>query len=149
MEVTPKSYSGKERRLLPIGRRSNDGQCVQHDFIQEVTKARRRMIDEAIGELKMDIRGLMSWKVFTFLAMFSVMVVGSGFGFFGVKIDKLDDQQVKATKEITKSLTDIVTSQAVMLSKFGEIETRTKTLEDRQNVLRDASIKHLTDEHKK
>lgn len=97
----------------------------------------------------MDIRGLMSWKVFTFLATFAVLVVGSGFGFFGMKIDKLDEQQAKATKEITKSLTDIVTSQAVMLSKFGEIENRAKILEERQNVLRDASIKHLTDEHKK
>ena len=84
----------------------------------------------------MGIDKMVSWKIFAFLFTFSVLVVGSGFGFFGSKLEKISDKQEVYMDSLQSTIAGIATTQAVMMSKFIDIEKR-------QDILRDQNIKMM------
>ena len=138
----------KERRNGEPGRRSYDrGYCVDHPFIQGATKDHRELVCGKIAALKLEVAKMVSWKIYAFLFGFSVLVVGSGFGFFGTQIGKLSDKHETAMDTIQLSLGKLETNQAVMFSeaKLNQvlILKEIDVIKQRQDVLRDMSIKSL------
>lgn len=81
---------------------------------------------------------MVSWKIFAFLFTFSVLVVGSGFGFFGSSINKLSDRQEASMDQLQTIVSGMAATQAVMMVKVTEIEKR-------QDILRDQNIKMMQD----
>lgn len=116
------------------GRRENDGNCSEHPFIQEATKESRARVCSKIAALNAEVKGMVSWKVFAFLFGFSVLVVGSGFGFFGASISKLGDKHEAAMDRLENTVSGMASTQAVMMTKMSAIEAR-------QDILRDQNIK--------
>jgi len=130
-------WDGIERRKDEPGRRSEDrGVCAMHHSIQNGTKQSRSEVCDKIKTINMGIDKMVSWKIFAFLFTFSVLVVGSGFGFFGSKLEKISDKQEVYMDSLQSTIAGIATTQAVMMSKFIDIEKR-------QDILRDQNIKMM------
>ena len=131
-------YNGPDRRVERsdgrAGRRRIDLHCPEHVYIQEATKEHRKAVCGKISGLNAEIEKMVPWKIFVFVFTLAVMIVGSGFGFFGVHLNRLSDKQDRSLEFLRTTLTGIATNQAVMAEQLEAIKTR-------QNVLRDAHLR--------
>ena len=133
-------YTGSERRreIEPgrRGRRGQDWHCGEHALAQTVTKDHRAMVCGKITALQVELSKMVSWRVFAFITTFAVLIIGSGFGFFSLHLDKLGDRHYKGMNEIRESLYSIEKTQGSMTVKIEAIQAR-------QDVLRDAHMREL------
>jgi hypothetical protein len=140
------TWNGHERRKpMPediTGRRSGDQHCGQHKVLwdqNEKSRAEYRATTcGKITAINAEIKGMVSWKIFAFLFTFSVLVVGSGFGFFGTSISKMGDKHEASMERLENTVSGMASTQAMMMVKVVEIEKR-------QDILRDQNIKMMQD----
>jgi len=86
------TYTGTEKRSGDPGRRSYDGTCVLHDPTLANCREERQQTHEELALLRSQTGGMVSWKVMTLIITMSVVVLGSGFGYFGTAMNKLSDR---------------------------------------------------------
>ena len=133
-------YTGPERRkeIEPgrLGRRSQDWHCGEHALVQVVTKDHRAMVCGKITTMQVELNKMVSWRVFAFITTFAVLIIGSGFGFFSLHLEKLGDRHYKGMNEIRESLHNIEKTQESMTVKIVAIQ-------ERQDVLRDAHMRDM------
>jgi len=123
-------WNGHERRDHSPGRRSEDrGVCPEHYIIQDGTKDHRQLVCGKIAGIKQEIERMVPWKVLMLIVALSVTVVGSGFGFFGVAINRLADRHEAAMSEISREMRTLATGQAVLLVKVVAIEAKTDQID--------------------
>lgn len=84
------SYTGPEQRGAEPGRRSYDGVCMLHDPTIANCKEERKNVQDSLAAIWKKIDGMISWKVFAFLAPIAVTVAGAGFWYFAQSISRLD-----------------------------------------------------------
>ena len=65
---------------------------------------------------------MVTWKVFTFIALLAVGVIGAGFGYFGTELKSQRTEQGICNKEFTTILQGMATTQAVMMVKVTNLE---------------------------
>ena len=139
-----KKWDGVERRHPQPngreGRRPSDQHCSQHEILwthhdQDKEKYRGQTCGK-ITALNAEIDKMVSWKVFAFLFAFSVLVVGSGFGFFGAALTKSTEKHQASMERLEATTSGMAATQAVMMVKITEIEKR-------QDILRDQNLKIL------
>jgi hypothetical protein len=141
-----KEWNGHERRKpMPgdkEGRRTGDQYCGQHSILWDNNEKNRADYRATtcgkLSAINAEIKGMVSWKIFAFLFTFSVLVVGSGFHFFGTNLAKLADRQEASMDALNNTISSMAATQAVMLVKIGEIEKR-------QDILRDQNIRIMQD----
>lgn len=131
-------YTGPERRSETepgkLGRRGYDWHCGEHALIQETTSKHRATVCGKIAAVQLELKQAVSWKVFTLLIGFGVVILGSGFGYFAQQLNRITDKQETSTRQISNSLDEIKQSQAVMQHQIASVK-------ERQDVLRDAHMR--------
>ena len=147
-----KVWDGRERRTPTLdgrdGRRPGDRHCSQHEILwdhhEKDKDAYRVLTCGKIKEINSEIDKMISWKIFTFLFTFSVLVVGAGFGYFGEQIGKLADKQEEGLTLIRASLGVLKENQSVMATEIksnqASLINEIETLKHRQDVLRDVNM---------
>lgn len=130
-------YTGEERRVPlaegQLGRRRLDWHCAEHPLIQESARDHRNVVCGKITVMQAEVKKMVTWKIFAFFTTFAVAVVGAGFGFFSMHIDRLSDRHYSAMTEIQESLHSIRSAQTVMGLQIDAVKAR-------QDVLRDAHM---------
>ena len=133
-------YTGAERRVPladgQLGRRRLDWHCAEHPLIQESTRDHRNVVCGKITAMQIEVKKMVPWRVFVFLTTFGVMVIGAGFGFFSMHIDRLSDRHYSSMKEIQTILHSIQSAQTVMGLQIDAVKAR-------QDVLRDAHMRDM------
>jgi hypothetical protein len=118
-------YSGPERRSETepgkLGRRGYDWHCGEHQLIQESTRAHRQLVCGKIAELRKELGGVVSWKIVVLLVPVAVIILGAGFGYFAVQLDRMTDRTEMSMIRIGATLDEIQQSQAVMKHQINTI----------------------------
>ena len=121
-----------ERRIDERRRNWPDGVCAEHCLIQEFTENHRKTVCTKIAGVKLDVdelrKSTVPWKVFVLITSAAILIIGSGFGFFGVKLDSLAEKHESAMKEISTSLSSMATTQGIISYRLGNIEEKQREI---------------------
>jgi hypothetical protein len=71
---------------------------------------------------------MVTWKVFTFIALLAVGVIGAGFGYFGTELKSQRIEQAACNKEFASLLQNMATTQAVMMVKISNLEKQQESV---------------------
>jgi len=119
-------WNGHERRGEERRHGWCTGVCAEHELIQDSTKEHRGAVCSKIAGVDTKLEKLrdatVPWKVFVLIASAAIIVVGAGFGFFGVKLDKIENKHDISMDKISTVLSGMAQTQASMLWKITEIE---------------------------
>ena len=115
-------WDGSDRRKQPGRRDCDHGVCELHSMVMETCKGKQSEAVQRIETLFGLVDKMVSWRVFTFVAVLAVGVIGAGFGFFGAELRSQGQEQVKTNDKIFSTLSSMAAVQAVTLVKIERLE---------------------------
>ena len=111
------------------GRRVADWHCPEHEYIQDSTKESRERVCGKIAKVEAEVGKMVQWKIFALLVSLAVVVIGSGFGFFGVQIGKTND----LIQLQTEKMGSINQTVGVVLWRLDGMEKKVDRIESQGN----------------
>jgi hypothetical protein len=99
------------------------GECALHSLVMQNCEADKTKTSDEIKSLFGLAGQMVTWRVFTFVTLLAVAIVGAGFGYFGTELKTQGNKHADSMDRISNTLTGMAITQAQMMVKVERLES--------------------------